>query len=78
MRVRRPRPSWQSSRRSRDARPITGPAQWQDPPHLIFDRIAGTDAIAAREALTERFVRMTLALAHLAPSIVTAIVGARL
>ena len=45
---------------------------------LTDGRIAGTDAIAARETITERSVRMTLTLAQLAPSIVKAIIDARL
>ena len=49
---------------------------WMD--DLISGRIAGTDAIAVRETLTERSVRMTLSLAQLAPRIVRAIVEARL
>ena len=52
-----------------------GRAWMQD---LIAGHVAGTDAIAARESVTERSVRMTLSLAHLAPSIVRGIVEARL
>lgn len=45
---------------------------------LVSGRIPDTAATAAREKLTERAVRMTLSLAHLDPSIVRAIVDARL
>ena len=45
---------------------------------LVSGRILSPAAIGAREKLTERSVRMTLSLAHLAPSIVKAIVEARL
>ena len=45
---------------------------------LVATRIPGTAAIAVREKLTERSVRMTLSLAHLAPSVVRVIVDARL
>ena len=45
---------------------------------LVDGRIPSPAAIGAREKLTERSVRMTLSLAHLAPSIVKAIVEARL
>ncbi len=45
---------------------------------LFTGRVSGSDAIALRESLTERSVRMTLSLALLAPSILRAIVEARL
>lgn len=45
---------------------------------LTSGTIAGTEAIARRENLTERSVRMTLSLVFLAPSIVQAIVDGRL
>ena len=49
---------------------------WMD--ELTSSRIASTDAIASREILSERAVRMTVSLAQLAPSIVRAIIAGRL
>ena len=45
---------------------------------LITGRIGSTEALAMRAGLSERSVRMTLSLAHLAPAIVAAIMGGRL
>lgn len=45
---------------------------------LTSSRITSTAAIASREILSERAVRMTLSLAQLPPSIVSAIVEGRL
>ena len=53
----------------------TGGAWMQE---LVAGRIAGTQAIATAEYLSERSVRMTLSLAPLSPRIVRAIVEARL
>jgi UDP-galactopyranose mutase len=53
----------------------TGRAWMQE---LATSRITSTDAIALRESLSERSVRMTLSLAQLSPGIVRAIVEGRL
>ena len=45
---------------------------------LLSSRMPSTDAIASREILSERSVRMTVSLAHLEPSIVRAIIDGRL
>lgn len=45
---------------------------------LLAGHVSGTQAIAEREGLSERSVRMTLSLALLSPSIVRAIIAARL
>ena len=49
---------------------------WVD--DLLACRVVSTDAIAAREACSERSVRMVLPLAHLSPRIVRAIIAGRL
>ena len=50
--------------------------RWME--ELISARTPSTDAIASRECLSERSVRMTVSLAQLAPSIVRAIIDGRL
>ncbi len=62
--------------RTRILRAIATGRTWMD--DLVAARIASPAAIASREILSERSVRMTLSLAHLAPSIVKAVVDGRL
>lgn len=45
---------------------------------LVTSRIASPEAIASREALSDRSVRMTLSLAQLSPAIVQAVIAGRL
>ena len=62
--------------RVRILRAIATGRAWMD--ELLSSRMPSTDAIASREILSERSVRMTVSLAHLAPSIVRAIIDGRL
>jgi DNA invertase Pin-like site-specific DNA recombinase len=62
--------------RARILKAIATGRTWMD--ELITSRIANPAAIASREILSERSVRMTLSLAQLAPSIVNAIMDGRL
>jgi len=62
--------------RTRILRAIAKARSWMG--ELTASAIGSTDAIANRESLTERSVRMTLSLAFLSPSIVKAIVDGRL
>ena len=62
--------------RARILKAIATGRAWMD--ELVTSKMPGTDAIASREVLSERAVRMTLSLAQLAPSIVRAIVDGRL
>ena len=62
--------------RTRTLKAIATGRAWME--ELVTSRIASTDAIASREILSERSVRMTLSLAQLAPNIVRAIVDGRL
>jgi hypothetical protein len=62
--------------RARILRAIATGRAWMD--ELTNARIASPAAIASREILSERSVRMTLSLAHLAPSIVKAVIDGRL
>lgn len=62
--------------RTRILKAIATGRAWID--DLTRSRIDSTDALASREGLSERSVRMTLSLAHLSPAIVGAIVDGRL
>ena len=62
--------------RTRILRAIAKARSWMG--ELTSSAVASTDAIADRENLTERSVRMTLTLAFLSPAIVKAIVDCRL
>ncbi|MGW5837960.1 recombinase family protein [Methylorubrum extorquens] len=62
--------------RARILRAIAAGRRWVD--DLVTSRVTSPEAIAAREGCSERSVRMTLALAHLSPVIVQAIVDGRL
>jgi DNA invertase Pin-like site-specific DNA recombinase len=62
--------------RARILKAIATGRAWMD--ELLSARAAGPDAIASRESLSERSVRMTLSLAYLSPSIVQAIIAGRL
>ena len=62
--------------RVRILRAIATGRTWMD--ELLTSRMPSPDAIASREILSERSVRMTLSLAYLAPSIVRAIIDGRL
>ncbi|MGA0597732.1 recombinase family protein [Enterovirga sp. CN4-39] len=62
--------------RTRILRAIAKARSWMG--ELTSSAVASTDAIANRESLTERSVRMTLSLAFLSPAIVKAIVDGRL
>lgn len=62
--------------RARILKAIARSRAWVD--DLVSSRVAGTDAIAATEACSERAVRMMLPLAQLSPRIVRAIVDGRL
>ncbi len=61
-----------SNKRKRLILAIAKARSWAD--ELVTGRIADTTAIAKREGVTERHVRMTLPLAFLAPEIVHAII----
>ena len=71
----RPRPM-KVEDRARILRSIATARAWMD--DLILGRIDGTEALAMRAGVSERSVRMTLSLAHLAPAIVAAVVSGRL
>jgi site-specific DNA recombinase len=62
--------------RARILKAIATARCWID--DLAASRIIGTLAIASREGLSERSVRMTLSLAYLSPNIVRAIIDGRL
>ena len=62
--------------RARILKAIATGRAWME--ELTSARIASPAAIASREILSERSVRMTLSLAHLAPSLVKAIIDGRL
>ena len=62
--------------RARILRSIATARAWMD--DLSAGRIGSTEALAMRAGVSERSVRMTLSLAHLAPGIVVAIMGGRL
>jgi site-specific DNA recombinase len=62
--------------RARILKAIATARCWID--DLAASRITGTLAIASREGLSERSVRMTLSLAYLSPNIVRAIIDGRL
>jgi site-specific DNA recombinase len=62
--------------RARILKAIATGRAWME--ELVTARMASTAAIASREVLSERSVRMTLSLAQLAPTIVRAIVDGRL
>ena len=62
--------------RSRILKAIATARSWNADLHA--SRLSGTNALATREDLTERSVRMTLSLAHLSPAIIRAIVDGRL
>ncbi|NNM74054.1 recombinase family protein [Enterovirga aerilata] len=62
--------------RTRILRAIARARFWMG--ELTSSTIGSTDAIANRESLTERSVRMTLSLAFLSPAIVKAIIDSRL
>ena len=62
--------------RARILKAIATGRAWMD--ELTNARIPSPAAIASREILSERSVRMTLSLAHLAPSIVKVIIDGRL
>ena len=62
--------------RARILKAIATGRAWTE--ELASGRVAGTEAIASREILSDRAVRMTVSLAQLAPSIVRAIIDGRL
>ena len=62
--------------RARILKAIARSRAWID--DLVSSRVTSTDAIAIREACSERSVRMVLPLAHLSPRIVRAILDGRL
>lgn len=62
--------------RARILKAIATGRAWMD--ELAAARIAGPEAIASREVLSGRSVRMTLSLAHLSPAIVGAVIAGRL
>lgn len=62
--------------RARILRAIATGRAWVD--ELVAARIASPEAIASREVLSDRSVRMTLSLAHLSPAIVGAVIAGRL
>lgn len=71
----RPRPM-KVEDRARIIRSIATARAWMD--DLSAGRISSTEALAMRAGVSERSVRMTLSLAHLAPAIVAAIMNGRL
>ena len=70
-----PRPM-KTEDRARILKAIATGRSWME--DLIRSRVESPAAIASREILSERSVRMTLSLAQLAPGIVRAIVDGRL